>query len=95
MKSDWDQDDFSRADEFIDLANSQIEESSKGKVSASIMFAAARFNVWLSATGFNDRVKMASMKEETLEYFVAQYREALIQNFEDYSANFSEYMSKT
>lgn len=58
------------------------------------MFAAARFNVWLSATGFDDGVEMSSMKEETLDYFVTQYREALIHNFEDYVANFSDYMSK-
>jgi hypothetical protein len=35
---------------------------------------------------------MRTAKDETVEYFVAQYRAMLIQNLDDYSKNFSKYM---
>jgi Protein of unknown function (DUF3144) len=94
MSTDWDQEDFARADEIINLANSQLGEATKGKVSASLMFATARYCSWVSATGFSDGAEMASMREQTIDYFVDQYREALTQNLDDYIEGFADYMSK-
>ena len=94
MSKDWDQDDFSRADQIIELANFQLQKASEGEVSASLMFAAARFNSWVSATGFADGPDMESMKDQTIEYFVAKYREALMLNLNDYIENFATLMSE-
>ncbi|KAJ03492.1 DUF3144 domain-containing protein [Sulfitobacter mediterraneus] len=94
MSTDWDKEDFARADEIINLANSQLRKATKGKVSAALMFASARYCSWVSATGFSDGAEMASMREQTIDYFVDQYREALTQNLDDYIEGFTDYMSK-
>jgi len=87
---------YERADAHIHLSNDQISESfGKGKVSASNMYATARFNAWVSACGFRSGQEMGSAKEQTLEYFVAEYRKMLEENLDDYIANFDSYMEQS
>ena len=81
---------FERADAHIRLSNEQLSDISRGKVSASMMFAAARFNAWVSACGFDAGSDMAKAKDETLEYFVTEYRKMLEENLDDYIKNFDE-----
>lgn len=84
---------YERADAHIHLSNDQIsEKATLGKVSASNMYATARFNAWVSACGWNNGQEMADAKQETLEYFVAEYRKMLEENLTDYSENFESYM---
>ncbi|BCE01996.1 DUF3144 domain-containing protein [Marinicellulosiphila megalodicopiae] len=84
---------YKRADEHIRLSNEQInDEVTLGKVSSSNMFATARFNAWVSASGWNNSDEMAKNKEETLEYFVTQYKKMLEENLDDYIENFDSYM---
>lgn len=85
---------FERADKLISLANKQIDkETTPGKVSASFMYAVARFNSWLSAQGFKDSNEMKESREETLNYFVAEYRKMLEDNLDDYIDNFDDYFT--
>ncbi len=83
---------YNRADEHINLANDQLKHEARGKVSASMMYSVARFNSWLSATGWNNGEEMKLAKEETIEYFVNEYRNMLIENLDDYIDNFDSYM---
>ncbi len=84
---------YERADAHIHLSNSQIsEEIGTGKVSASFMYSVARFNAWVSASGWHNGNEMAEAKEETVEYFVAEYRKMLEENMDDYISNFERYM---
>lgn len=84
---------YQRADAHIHLSNDQISETiGAGKVSASTMYATARFNAWLSARGWNSEQEMAAAKQETLDYFVAEYRKMLNENLDDYIQNFESYM---
>lgn len=88
-----DEEFYDRADEHINLSNNQITESiGKGKVSASFMYSAARFNAWVSASGWNNKEEMKESKEETVEYFVTEYRKMLEENLDDYIENFNKYM---
>lgn len=85
---------FTRADAHIHLSNEQlVDEPGRGKVSASMMFAVARFNAWVSANGFQSGEDIARGREQTIEYFVTQYRAMLENNLDDYIANFSKYMA--
>lgn len=80
---------YERADEHINLSNSQVSESiGRGKVSASFMYSVARFNAWISACGWSNSQEMAESKKETIEYFVNEYRKMLEENFDDYIDNF-------
>jgi len=82
-----------RADAHIFLSNDQIAKGvSAGKVSASNMYATARFNVWLSASGCESGEELAEGKTEITEYFVAEYKKMLEENLDNYSKNFNEYM---
>ncbi|WP_180063215.1 MULTISPECIES: DUF3144 domain-containing protein [unclassified Acinetobacter] len=84
---------YERADQHIQLSNQQItEEIGKGKVSASMLFATSRFNAWISACGWETAEQLANAKQETIEYFLAEYRKMLEENLDEYIENFKEYM---
>ncbi len=83
---------YDRADAVINLANEQSKEAARGMVSASLMYATARFNSWVSACGFERAEEMRAAKEETIEYFVREYRAMLEHNLDDYITHFGKYM---
>lgn len=83
---------FPRADAHIDLANEQLANASRGKVSASFMYAVARFNSWLTSCKADSAEDLRAGKQESIEYFVAQYRAMLSENLDDYIEHFDKYM---
>lgn len=93
MDSAQDDQFFKRADAHIDVANSQLKDTSRGKVSASMMYATARFNAWVTACTAESDDDLRSHREESIEYFIAQYRKMLEENLDDYIANFAKYMT--
>jgi vacuolar-type H+-ATPase subunit E/Vma4 len=94
MTTQADDDFYNRADTHIHIANDQTEKVSRGKVSASMMFATARFNSWISACKAESGEDLLEGKEEIIEYFVDEYRKMLEENIEDYAKNFGEYMGR-
>lgn len=92
MVSDIDDAFFTRADAIIHLANEQLSDVSRGKVSASCMYATARFSAWVTACGHGSSEDMAAAREETIEYFTEQFRAMLVENLDDYIGNFEKYM---
>ena len=90
---DTDDEFYIRADAHIHLSNDQItEQIGRGKVSASMMYATARFNAWVSACGWHSSEEMLGAKGETIEYFVTEYRKMLEENIDDYIEHFETYM---
>jgi len=84
---------FKRADQHIDVANQQMsEDANSGKVSASMMFATARFNSWITAANSGNVITMLDNKDDAIEYFVKEYRAMLEQNMDEYCENFDKYM---
>lgn len=63
-------------DEFIDLANRLAESGKDGEVSAAILFAAGRYN----AFNFLSHNGSPEDQEKAVEYYVSEYRKALISN---------------
>ena len=94
MVTDVDKEFYTRADAVIRLANDQLTEISRGKVSDSCMYASSRFSAWVSACSFESGRDMAAAKQETIEYFVKQYRAMLEENLDDYIENFGNYMGR-
>ena len=92
MTNETDDRFYERADAHIHLANEHVEDIGRGKVSASFMYAVARFNAWVTTCGVNSAAELRDTQNETVEYFVAQYRAMLIENLDDYSDNFDKYM---
>jgi hypothetical protein len=94
MDSETDDMFYRRADAHIDLANEQVAEVSRGKVSVSFMYAVARFNSWVTACKADSAEDLRAGKEESVEYFVSQYRAMLIENLDDYIEHFDKYMRR-
>lgn len=85
---------FGRADEHILLSNKQIEEGADAhNTNASFMYSVSRYNAWLSATGFISSEEMAEKRDESIDFFVEQYRKMLTENIDDYIKNFDQYMN--
>lgn len=87
-----DQPFFDRADAHIALSNEQTLEESVGKVSASMLFASARFAAFITACGHSSSDAMRAHRDEDIEYFVSEYRKMLADNLDDYIENFDDYM---
>lgn len=92
MPQDTDDKFLEHADAYISLANEQIKDSTRGKVSASMMYATSRFNAWVGACGCQTAEELAAARDEAIEYFVQRYREMLEENLDAYIQNFDSYM---
>ena len=92
VNSEQDELFFKRADAHIDLANEQLNDARRGQVSASMMYATARFNAWVTACEADSGDDLRSGRAESIEYFVAQYRSMIEENLDEYIANFDRYM---
>ncbi|HET8698300.1 MAG TPA: DUF3144 domain-containing protein [Gammaproteobacteria bacterium] len=84
---------YERADSHIQLSNDQLRgEPSRGKVNASMMYATARFNAYVSAWGAASAEQMAADREKIITYFLEQYRFMLEEHVDDHISNFSTYI---
>ncbi|KAA8734802.1 DUF3144 domain-containing protein [Acinetobacter qingfengensis] len=92
---------FNWADQFIKQANefcrTKPGEQAKpaeirGQVSASLLFAAARFNTWVSANTFKDGQEMLEAKEQVMAYLVQQFQAMLEDNYDEYCEQFDNYL---
>jgi len=88
-----DKDFFKRTDAFITVANDLIKEHDMGKVSASMLYAAARFNAYIVASSAEDKAAADRNKVEAIDYFTEQYRSMLIANMDDYIEKYDEYLA--
>lgn len=85
-----------RADAHINLANKQLsEEVTQGEVSASCMYAAARFNAWMAATSFESAEDMKAEKAKVVEYFMNEYKLALEEHIDNHIENFDFMQNKS
>lgn len=86
-----DEEFWSMADEFINLANQKCDNSRNGKVSTTMLFAAARFNAFMFASMAKDLEEFKKERDIAVEYFTSQYQKAFVENLDDYERNFGDY----
>lgn len=79
------------ADSFIHLANKHCDKILKGKVSATLLYAAARFNAFVVVASTKTKKQFAAGKEESVAYFLGQFEKMLRENFDDHEANYEKY----
>jgi len=94
MTTEADDHFYNRADTHIHIANDQTKKAGRGKVSASLMYATARFNSWVSACNAESGDDLLAGKDEIIEYFVEEYRKMLDENLSDYIKHFDKYMTR-
>jgi Protein of unknown function (DUF3144) len=91
LSTEADDEFFDRADAHLRVASSHLGDASQGRVSASLMYACARFNAWVSASHRESPADLKRAYGETIEYFVAEYRKMLVRSLDDYADNFEKY----
>ena len=85
---------YKRADAIIALANGHINETTPpSDATNSLMFASSRFNAWIAAMGFKNAEEMKAEKEEIVNFFTAQYKHMLEENFDNYVENFEQFIT--
>jgi len=85
-----------RADAHIALANEQMSEDlTQGEISASFMYGASRFNAWIAACSFESKEDMQEAKEETIEYFIKEYKLALEEHLQHHIDHFDFSQNKS
>lgn len=85
---------YDRVAAHIHMSNDQknVPGLSANAVNHSMLFAAARFSAWLSATNYESAAAMAAQKKEIADYFTMGFREMLEGNIEDHIMNFDRFM---
>lgn len=90
-KRDVDAGFWGRADAHIHLANAQCDTVEAGKVSASLLYAASRFNAFIVASNASSPESLSQSRSEALDYFTEQFRSMLAENLDDHIKNFTKY----
>ena len=93
--TDKDQEFYDMADAFIALANKHAKNVNPGKVSAVFLYAAARFNTFIVASGAPSASEFGASKDNAHDYFIAEYKKMLEEHFTDYHDNFDKYVTKS
>ena len=83
---------FDRANALINLANDQCGSTHPSEVSASTLYASARFNAFIVAATTGNAQAMSSEKERALESFTEQFRKMMDANLDDFIENYDQYM---
>lgn len=83
---------YDRADAHIELANAQCADAGQGKVSASFLYGAARFNTFIAAINAGSGEAMRTRRAEIIEQYTAEYRRMLEHHFSDYIENYDDYL---
>ena len=83
---------YELADAHIALANEHNQKADPGTVSATFLYAAARFNIFLVAANSASEDEFAGRKEDVMEYFVSEYKKMLEEHFVDYKEHFEKYI---
>ena len=90
-EEDVDKEFWTRADKFIDIANKLCVETAVGRVSSSLLYAAARFNAFMVYANAENIEEMKQEKKVALDYFAGQYKKMLEENLDDHIENFEKY----
>ena len=80
------------ADSFISLANTHLGEHKPSRVSATALFAAARFNAFVITEATESKEQLIAEKEEAVAYFLEQYEAMLRENIDEHLTRYDKKM---
>ena len=96
MQSKKDPAFFERVDEHIKVSNDQMTpQVGVEEVNASMMYALARFNAWMTAHSSTSAEHMRVARAESIGHFVAQYQAMLEESLDAYINNYERYTQRT
>ena len=77
---------YEMADAHIALANTRMGKVKPAKVSATMLFAAARFNAFVISASAENKAQMLLDKESAIAYFMQEYEKNLRENIDEHLA---------
>jgi hypothetical protein len=77
---------YELADAYIALANTRMGKTKPAKVSATLLFAAARFNAFVFSVSAENKAQMLLDKESAIAYFMQEYEKNLRENIDEHLA---------
>ena len=77
---------YELADEHIALTNTRMGKVKPAKVSAALLFAAARFNAFVISVSAENKAQMLLDKEPAIAYFMQEYEKYLRENIDEHLA---------
>jgi len=81
------------ADSFIELANTHlVGEHKPSRVSATALFAAARFNAFVITSATASKEQLITEKEAAIAYFLEQYEAMLRENIDEHLSRYDKKM---
>src|SRR3546814_17489668 len=89
MVTDTDEHFYERADAHIHLANAHTTDIGRGQVSASFLYGAARFNIYVAVCNCDSKDHMISERQSIRDYYVHEYNKMLDNNLDDFIANYA------
>ena len=81
---------YELADAYIALANNRMGEVKPAKVSATLLFAAARFNAFVISASAENKAQMLLEKEAAIAYFMQEYEKNLRENIDEHLARYDK-----
>ncbi len=81
------------ADSFIQLANTHLGKEKPSRVSASALFATARFNAFVITAATENKAQLIAEKEAAIAYFMNQYESMLRENLDEHMARYDQQSS--
>ena len=85
---------WNRADEVINLVNSQCDNEDNDKVGSSMLYATARFNAFIVASMTNNVKELKEDRDEAIKHFTDQFNKKFIENIDSYIEHYDEYIQK-
>src|SRR5258708_4541495 len=80
------------ANTFITTANAHCDKVPGAKVSAALLYAAARFNAFIVAGSTKSADELAAQRDPAIAYLVEEYGKMLREHFGDYQRNYAKYL---
>ena len=77
---------YELTDAHIALANTRMGKVKPAKVSATLLFAAARFNAFVFSVSAENKAQMLLEKESAIAYFMQEYEKNLRENIDEHLA---------
>ena len=77
---------YELADAHIALANTRMGEVKPAIVSATMLFAAARFNAFVFSASAENKAQLLLDKEPAIAYFMQEYEKYLRENIDEHLA---------
>lgn len=84
---------YELADAHIALANTRMGEVKLSKVSAALLFAAARINAFVISASAENKSRMLLEKEAAIAYFLQEYEKNLRENIDEHLSRYDKHTS--